>query len=147
MNDDPATRSIPGALDRVLSAGVTVEPRQPIFGSLRVRHFGPRPLVEDTSVKSASTTLWNAESGYRLSDKARVVLELFNVFDANVSDIDYFYASRLPGEARKVSRMSTHIPRCRGLRVSVCSSRSDTEHILHQRRQPIPERCVVVSLR
>jgi hypothetical protein len=26
------------------------------------------------------------------------VLELFNIFDADVSDIDYFYASRLPGE-------------------------------------------------
>jgi hypothetical protein len=26
------------------------------------------------------------------------VLEAFNIFDARVSDIDYFYASRLPGE-------------------------------------------------
>ena len=26
------------------------------------------------------------------------MLEAFNIFDANVSDIDYFYASRLPGE-------------------------------------------------
>ncbi len=42
--DDPAGDFIPGALDRVISAGVTVEPRQPLFGSLRVRHFGPRPL-------------------------------------------------------------------------------------------------------
>ena len=41
-DDDPAGDYIPGALDRVISAGVTVEPRQPLFGSLRVRHFGPR---------------------------------------------------------------------------------------------------------
>ena len=26
------------------------------------------------------------------------MLEAFNLFDAEVSDIDYFYASRLPGE-------------------------------------------------
>jgi hypothetical protein len=63
-----------------------------------VRHFGPRPLIEDASVMSPSTTLWNGEVGYRLSNKARLVLEVFNIFDADASDIDYFYASRLPGE-------------------------------------------------
>jgi hypothetical protein len=97
-DDDPAGNYIPGALDRVISAGVTVEPRTPLFGSLRVRHFGPRPLIEDASVNSKSTTLWNGEIGYRASAKTRVVLELYNIFNANVSDIDYFYTSRLSGE-------------------------------------------------
>jgi hypothetical protein len=97
-DDDPAGDHIPGALDRVISAGVTVDPEWPLFGTLRVRHFGPRPLIEDASVKSRSTTLWNGELGYRLSGNTRVVLELFNIFDADVSDIDYFYTSRLPGE-------------------------------------------------
>ena len=77
---------------------MTVEPRHPLFGSLRVRHFGPRPLIEDGSVISRSTTLWNGEIGYRISSKVRVVVELFNLFDAETSDIDYFYTSRLPGE-------------------------------------------------
>jgi hypothetical protein len=97
-DDDPVGTHIPGALDRVISAGVTVEPRRPFFGSLRVRHFGPRPLIEDASVTSKDTTLWNGEAGYRLSSKTRVVLEAFNIFDARVSDIDYFYTSRLIGE-------------------------------------------------
>jgi hypothetical protein len=97
-DDDPAGTRIPGALDRVISAGVTVEPQRPLFGSLRVRHFGPRPLIEDASVRSNGTTLWNGEIGYRISTRARLVLEAFNLFDAEVSDIDYFYASRLPGE-------------------------------------------------
>jgi hypothetical protein len=95
---DPAGARIPGALDRVISAGVTFEPQQAFSGSIRVRHFGPRPLIEDASVASRSTTLWNGEIGYRLSSRARIVLEAFNLFDADVSDIDYFYASRLPGE-------------------------------------------------
>jgi hypothetical protein len=89
---------IPGALDRVVSAGLTIAPRSPLFGSVRVRHFGPRPLVEDASVRSQATTLWNGEAGYRVSPKARLVLEAFNLFNARVSDIDYFYTSRLPGE-------------------------------------------------
>ena len=97
-DDDPAGSRIPGALDRVLSAGLTFEPRQRLSGSLRVRHFGPRPLIEDASVTSQGTTLWNGEIGYRLSSRARFVLEAFNLFNAKVSDIDYFYTSRLPGE-------------------------------------------------
>ena len=66
-----------------------------------MRHFGPRPLIEDASVNSKSTTLWNGEIGYRASSRARVVLELFNIFNAEVSDIDYFYASRLPSDVRR----------------------------------------------
>jgi hypothetical protein len=98
IDDDSSGDQIPGAIDRVISAGLTFGPEQPLFGSIRVRHFGPRPLIENASVTSNSTTLWNGEIGYRLSSKARLVLEAFNIFDAEVSDIDYFYASRLNGE-------------------------------------------------
>jgi hypothetical protein len=112
--DDPAGDFIPGAIDRVISGGVTLEPSRPIFGSVRLRHFGPRPLVEDGSVKSEATTLWNGEAGYRLSPNVRLVLEAFNLFNADASDIDYYYGSRLPGEpAAGVDDIHTHpvIPR------------------------------------
>ena len=120
---DPAGSRIPGALARVISGGLTIEARQPVFGTLRVRHFGPRPLVEDASVRSSSTTLWNGELGYRLSPQARIVLEVFNLLDAKVSDIDYFYTSRLPGEpVAGVDDVHTHpaLPRSTrvGLRLS-----------------------------
>ena len=48
--------------------------------------------------KSESTTIWNGEIGYRFSQRARVSIEGFNLLDSDVSDIDYFYTSRLPGE-------------------------------------------------
>ena len=51
-----------------------------------------------SSVQSGSTTLWNGEVGYAFSDRTQLVLEGYNLFDADASDIDYFYASRLPGE-------------------------------------------------
>jgi hypothetical protein len=95
--DDSGLR-VPGAVNRVVQAGLTVEPSRPLFGSIRLRHFGPRPLVEDASVMSRSTTVVNAEVGYRLSSRARLVLEAFNLGNAKASDIDYFYTSRLPGE-------------------------------------------------
>jgi TonB dependent receptor/TonB-dependent Receptor Plug Domain/Carboxypeptidase regulatory-like domain len=119
-DENPAGDNIPGALDRVVSAGLTIEPRQPLFGSVRVRHFGPRPLIEDATVKSDATTLWNAEIGYRFSSKARLVLELFNLFDARVADIDYFYASRLSGEpVGGVEDIHTHPALPRSARVGL----------------------------
>jgi TonB dependent receptor/TonB-dependent Receptor Plug Domain/Carboxypeptidase regulatory-like domain len=119
-DDDPAGNRIPGAVDRVISAGVTVEPRSPLFGSLRVRHFGPRPLIEDASVVSEGTTLWNGEVGWRMSSRARLVLELFNIFDAEVSDIDYYYTSRLPGEPLEgIDDIHTHPALPRSARLGV----------------------------
>ncbi len=98
---DPAGDLVPGSLDRVISAGLVIlapgGARGP-FGSARLRHFGPRPLIEDGSVKSESTSIINGEAGYRFSEQVRVVLTAFNIFDAEASDIDYFYTSRLPGE-------------------------------------------------
>ncbi len=108
-DSDPAGSNIPGSMDRVLSGGLTIEPRARIFGSVRVRHFGPRPLIEDASVKSEATTLWNGEAGYRFSDKIQLVLEVFNLFNAEVADIDYSYSSRLSGEpAEGVEDVHTH---------------------------------------
>jgi hypothetical protein len=120
-DDDPAGDHIPGALDRVVSAGVMAEPAQvPLFGSIRLRHFGPRALIEDASVTSASTTLWNGELGYRLSDRARLVFEMFNIFNADVSDIDYFYASRLRGEpADGIEDVHTHPALPRSIRLGL----------------------------
>ena len=119
-DDDPAGTNIPGALDRVVSAGVTLESRRPVFGSLRVRHFGPRPLIEDASVMSKATTLWNAEVGYRLSGSARLVVEAFNLFDSKASDIDYFYASRLPGEPDEgIEDVHTHAALPRSARIGL----------------------------
>jgi hypothetical protein len=94
--------------------------RQPLFGSLRVRHFGPRPLIEDASATSNATTLWNGELGYRLSARARIVLEAFNIFDAKVSDIDYFYASRLSGEPDEgIDDLHTHPALPRSARIGL----------------------------
>jgi hypothetical protein len=117
---DPAGAFVPGSLDRVISAGLSVEPSRSIFGSLRLRHFGPRPLVEDASVMSRATSLWNGEVGYRFSPKARVVLEGYNLLDSKVADVDYFYTSRLPGEpAEGIDDVHTHPAIPRTARVSL----------------------------
>jgi hypothetical protein len=101
-SDVPAGEDlVPGSLNRVISAGFAVNPPEDglgPFGSIRLRHFGPRPLLEDGSVKSEPTSLVNGLLGYRFHRHLRLTLELFNIFDSEVSDIDYYYTSRLPGE-------------------------------------------------
>ena len=97
--DDPAGNFIPGSIDKVASFGVTLTDRGPWSAAFQLRYFGPRPLVEDSSVRSASTTLAYARVGYQLNRRTRLSLDVFNLFDKRASDIDYYYASRLPGEA------------------------------------------------
>jgi hypothetical protein len=85
-------------MERVLAAGVAIEDRGPVYGSLRVTYFGERPLIEDNSARSEASTIWNARLGYRFANGLDLALEGFNLTDEEVSDIDYFFASRLPGE-------------------------------------------------
>lgn len=111
---DPAGQFIPGSLDRVVAGALTFEPENRLFGSIRLRHFGPRALIEDASVQSESTTIWNGQLGVQLDDHVSVAFEVFNIFDSDVSDIDYYYTSRLPGEPLSgVDDIHTHpsIPR------------------------------------
>jgi outer membrane receptor protein involved in Fe transport len=106
---DPVGDRIPGAVEGVASAGVTAEGQGPLSGSLRLRYFGPRPLIEDDSVRSKASTTLNARAAYRLSSRYSVAVDAFNLTNAKVSDIDYYYASRLQGEpAEGVNDIHTH---------------------------------------
>lgn len=89
---------VPEAVGTVVSAGASVDGYHRTFGSLRWRYFGPRALVEDNSVRSEATSLVNLQGGFQLRNHARIVADIFNLTDAEVSDIDYYFTSRLPGE-------------------------------------------------
>ena len=117
---DPAGDRIPGAVEGVAAVGVSADRLGPWFGALRLRHLGPRPLVEDDSVRAGSSSLVNARLGYRFGDRLALALDVFNLFDRAVSDIDYFYASRLPGEpAEGVADVHFHPAEPRTARLSV----------------------------
>lgn len=96
---DPAGDYVPGSVDKIASFGITLTDLGPWFAEFQVRYFGPRPLIEDNSVRSKSTTLAYLRGGYRFTPDWRMTVDVFNLFDREVSDIDYFYASRLQGEA------------------------------------------------
>jgi hypothetical protein len=100
-DDEPVGDRIPGAVEGVAGVGATVKPASRWSGRLQWRYFGPRPLVEDNSVRSEASNLVNAEVGYHLGGPWRLKVDLLNLFDAEDSDIDYFYTSRLPGEPER----------------------------------------------
>ena len=110
---------IPGAPSSTLSAGATYELGR-LSASLRVRHFGPRPLIEDNSQRSGSSTLVNALLAYAAAERVKFRLEVLNLFHRAADDITYFYASRLPGEpAAGVEDKHFHPAEPRTLRVSL----------------------------
>ena len=87
-----------------------------VFG----RYFGPRPLIEDNSVRSKSTTQFNAQATYQITPKLRARLDVFNLFDRQDDDITYYYASRLPGEpAEGVNDMHFHPVESRTVRLAM----------------------------
>ena len=97
-NDDAVGQFIPGSIEGVASLALTVDNVGPWFGAVQLRYFGPRPLIEDDSVRSKATGTINGRIGYRISPKLRVALEVYNLTNRGDSAIDYYYQSRLPGE-------------------------------------------------
>lgn len=95
---DSAGAHIPGAPAWVASSAITLGGDTGWFGSLKARYFGPRPLIEDDSVRSKSSLIFNARAGYRFDNGLRVQLDVLNLFNAQTNQIEYYYLSRLPGE-------------------------------------------------
>ncbi len=125
--DAPEGNHIPGSVETVIAAGVSVHDLPGVLrnwdASVRLRYFGPRDLIEDGSVTSDSTTLVNAQVGYRVNETWSTRLECFNVFDAEDSDNDYFYTSRLRGEpAEGVDDIHFHPAEPREFRLSVTAT-------------------------
>jgi hypothetical protein len=72
---------VPLSLSNILSTGPVVRLDNGFFGSLRFRHFSPRPLVEDGSMFSNSVEVANLELGWRRGDW-QLTADVFNVLNS-----------------------------------------------------------------
>jgi hypothetical protein len=97
-DSDPAGDEIPGSLEKVAAFGISLHDMGALSGNLRLRYFGPRPLIEDDSVRSDATVQLNARIDYQWTQSISISLEALNLLGSKDSEIDYFYASRLSGE-------------------------------------------------
>src|SRR5712692_6987474 len=93
-DSDPRGNYIPGAIDRVASLGVSVKDLGPWSGTVHARYFGPRPLKEDNSQRSLSSTIFSARASYKVDAKTSINLDVFNLFNRKANDIEYYYESQ-----------------------------------------------------
>ena len=119
-DDASEGKHIPGAINNVLQAGLSAQFDNGLFGSVRLRYFGERPLIEDASVTSEASTVTNLRVGYSF-DELTFKLDVLNLFDSNDHDIDYFYPSRLASDplGAEIDDLHYHVLEPRTLRVSM----------------------------
>jgi hypothetical protein len=116
---DAAGDRIPGAVERVASAAITLREAGPWSASLQWRYLGPRPLVEDNSERASASLLTNLRLSRRLGRDAELSVDVFNLLDRDVNDIEYLYESRLPGENTAMLDRHVHPAEPRTLRVTL----------------------------
>ena len=94
---------IPNAVDKVASLAGTLRNLGPWRASLQWRYLGAGALVEDNSQRSLPSLTTNLRLGYQLaglgpdSELTLDLFNLFNLFNRQVNDIQYFYASQPAG--------------------------------------------------
>ena len=105
-------RYIPNSPTNVTDAALTAQQESGWFGSIRARHFGESPLLENDSARSPAYTTVDAQVGFR-SAKWLAALDIFNLADVKWNDIEYYYVSRLKGESSPVADYVVHpgVPR------------------------------------
>jgi outer membrane receptor protein involved in Fe transport len=110
---------IPGASKVVATAAMTIHDLGPWEGALEYRYFGPRPLLEDGSVRSGPTILVNARLGYKITDNLTAQVDVFNIFNSHAHQIDYYYPSQLATERQPVNDIHFHPVEPRSARFTV----------------------------
>ncbi len=82
-------RFIAGSPSFIGSFGAIVDNLGPWFGGVQLRWLGAYPLVEDNALRSAGYREVNLEAGYKFTDKLRLRLSIFNLFNSNANAIQY----------------------------------------------------------
>jgi hypothetical protein len=106
-------RYIPNSPTNVIDAGLTAHRDSGFFGSLRARHFGASPLVEDNSARSPQYTTVDAQIGFQKPSQWLIAVDVFNIANVKWNDIEYYYVSRLKNEVSPAADYVVHpgVPR------------------------------------
>jgi outer membrane receptor protein involved in Fe transport len=65
-------------------------------GSVRLRHLGPYPLLEDNSVRDKGSNVVNVRGAYKPGKKIEIYAEVLNILNSRDKDIAYYYESYIP---------------------------------------------------
>jgi hypothetical protein len=111
-NDD----RIPNAFENAASGGVSIVLDR-WEASVRARHLGPSPLIEDNSVRDRGSTVVNLRGAWK-GKGVQLYAELLNALNSRDKDITYYYESYVPEfDAAPVEGRLSRIIEPRTLRV------------------------------
>ena len=108
-------------VDRVASVAATLRNPGPWRASVQGRYLGSGALTEDNSVRSLSSLTTNLRLRYALPMLGRdgeLTADVFNLFNRQVNDIQYVYASQPRGLAAAEGR-HVHPAEPRSLRLTL----------------------------
>jgi hypothetical protein len=91
---------VPESINVVTAAGATVD-RPNYAASLRLRYFGPRVLDQLGDAVSAASVTYNGQYTWKSHRGYDLVGDVFNIFNAQTDDVEYYYQSWLPQDAAK----------------------------------------------
>ena len=95
--DAPGADHIPNALEYVLTGGISALVTDELIATLTFRLLGPAPLSEDGLIKSETAFTTNLLLRYQWG-RFTFTGQIINLLNNADNDIQYYYASRLPGE-------------------------------------------------
>ena len=88
---------VPNAFENAAAIGASVV-LDHWEGSIRLRHLGPYPLIEDNSQRDPGSNVVNLRGAWKPgSGKIQVYAEVLNLLDSRDKDITYWYESYIPG--------------------------------------------------
>ena len=109
---------IPGSVEKVALVSANLMNLGPWSSSLQWRYIGARPLVEDGSVYSSPASLVSTGIKYQINPKSSLRLDVFNMLNAKVDDISYYYQARLTPSSAPVDGIFIHPSEPRTWRLS-----------------------------
>ena len=87
--------------------------------SVRLRHLGPYPLIEDDSVRDKGSTIVNLRASRKIGS-FELYGEALNIFQSRDKDIAYYYDSYLPSiDATPVDGRLSRVVEPRSFRIGV----------------------------
>jgi outer membrane receptor protein involved in Fe transport len=118
--DDITTgRFVPNSVDRVFTGTATLKDLGPWTLSLTERYIGAGALTSDNSVRSSPSLVSNLRVSRKLGSSSTLTLDVLNLFNRRYNDIEYYYATQLPGEAAPVNDKVVHPGEPRTLRLTL----------------------------
>jgi len=99
---------IPNAPSYIGSFGVLIDNLGPWFGGAELRVLGPYPLLADNSLRSHGYKEVNVVAGYKINERMKIQLSVFNLFNTTAYASQYAYTYQVSPAAQPQTGATYH---------------------------------------